>query len=131
MSAYVVESETIHKIISGIVERGNEVIAGYRVEKDWDSRTRLSEFGQAMLRMNESAVGQRYHEHVEPTPYQFQRRAVLSHVQTFKALRCFLYQCGEGDVPQTDLYRALWEYLGNLAIELVSASDSYRSAHWG
>jgi hypothetical protein len=58
--------------------------------------------GTSLLIMNEAAVNASYNESSKRNaPYVWQAPPVFSVAQAFKTIRCFLYQCSEGDVPDT------------------------------
>lgn len=48
----------------------------------------------------------------------------------YKALRCWLYQCGEGSVPDDPLYVAFASYADALAVTLVERMPDYQAADW-
>lgn len=52
-------------------------------------------------------------------------------VQAYKSVGCLLYQCGEGDIPDSALYKALRNFEADLARELVQGSEEYEEALWG
>jgi hypothetical protein len=55
--------------------------------------------------MNREAYFQRYYELVDPdSAYAWDDRD-FTDGEMWKALQCFLYQCAEGDVDKSDLYR--------------------------
>ena len=52
-------------------------------------------------------------------------------VEQFKAMCCVLYQCCEGDVPNSRLYAALNRTAGELAQSIVQDLPEYEKAAWG
>jgi hypothetical protein len=48
-----------------------------------------------------------------------------------KLLRCWLYQCSEGEVPETALFKAFAELSNTLAQVVVSELAEYEAAPWG
>ena len=50
--------------------------------------------------------------------------------QGYKSLRCWLYQCLEGTVPDQPLYEALSRYADALAVTLVERMPAYQAADW-
>jgi hypothetical protein len=140
MSAYVVDDETINKIIDffyvkllgdshywparGIKE------AGYDLDDDFD-RARL---GTAMFALNVRAVNARYPgaaKQFRAMDYSYNPTVCPQPIQAYKSLQCWLYQCAEGDVPQTDLYKMFDEVQKQLAIEIVGNLPAYNAADWG
>lgn len=92
-----------------------------------------------LWRMNAEALVQRYRDSMED--YEADIAAYSAPVpandpyQVLKSTNCLLYQCAEGNVPETALYRelkaaaiALQEKLGGK--ERVNRSDRYSEAKW-
>lgn len=52
-------------------------------------------------------------------------------VSGVKALKCLAYQCAEGDVPETALFKELEAAAGEIAIEIVRRMPAYDNAAWG
>lgn len=48
-----------------------------------------------------------------------------------KACECLRYQCTEGDVPETSLFRALDALCEHIAREIAHATPAYKAAAWG
>lgn len=63
-------------------------------------------------------------------PYAF-TPLLVGAVPALKSLNCLLYQCSEGDVPETPLYRALDTLSDQWAQEIVSRLPEYAEARWG
>ena len=119
MSSYIVENETIDRIIS--------TMENTKIIHEWiDDKTT---FGQKLIDMNISAVDQRYSETNDPIKYTYNRRLV-SNVQGLKSLHYFLYQCMEGDVPESDLYIKMRRVSDCLAQTIIQKLPSYDKAEW-
>jgi len=54
-----------------------------------------------------------------------------SRVAAYKAASCLRYQCSEGDVPEQPLYKALVQFIGDLACETIDETDEYDACPWG
>lgn len=54
-----------------------------------------------------------------------------SRVTAYKAAQCLRYQCSEGDVPEQPLYKALVQFINDLACETLDETDAYEAAPWG
>ena len=97
MSAYVVEEETMNRILSGIPKQHLSVLDSI------PGRT-LTEKGRYLFRMNVDAVCQRYNdspsEYAYTAAYEFTRQTGVKLAQWVKSLSCLMYQCAEGDVPE-------------------------------
>lgn len=88
-----------------------------------------------LRKLNEQATGERYRN---VTPYEFQempkgefcRMAESNPWQMLKTFECYLYQCDEGSVPSTDLYKALREACRYYMKHLISKIPAYAEADW-
>jgi len=142
MSAYIVDNITINRIVNGLqlAQQGNRA---YPSPQYGEYSTLLmfadaKTFGNSMLAMNVTAVGQRYPQDTRNTmpgsracEYCPTRIHPPRPVQLLKSIGCFLYQCSEGDVPETnELYKALRSYEAALALHIVQRSDEYDKADW-
>lgn len=131
MSAFIVEKQTIDRIINSILARRTELTYAEGIPNiPFDNQEELTAFGQKLWNMNIDAVNQRYDESNDIPTYAFARIKV-SHIQALKSLRCFLYQCSEGDVPATKLYKELDKLSLELAYMITTESQAYDNAEWG
>jgi hypothetical protein len=79
------------------------------------------------------AVNVRYEENNQhiTTAFKFIPHGAAPRIQVFKSLACFLYQCAEGDIPETSpLYKALTEAKHLVAESIVHALPEYDQAKW-
>lgn len=96
-------------------------------------QTALQEFVQQCYRTNVEAVNQRYGDNGKPARLTFIPASGLpkwSDVQLFKYLECLSYQCAEGDVPESAIYKELESLIGQIARAIVGKSDEYEQAKW-
>ena len=123
MSSYIVDDKTIDRIIS-VLKQSNliDYIEGLCIVD-------LSDFGQELLNLNISAYDQRYGGKIGKYNYTFTECQVTT-VQGLKSLRCLLYQCLEGDVPNTKLYKQMRNACGDLAQHIVEKLLAYENAEW-
>jgi hypothetical protein len=61
----------------------------------------------------------------------FEKWADATPVEQFRAIRCLLYQCCEGKVPNSRLYDQLNHAAGELAQRIVQDLPDYDNASWG
>lgn len=122
MSAFMVDKKTIDRVITGMQTVGD----GGR-ERTEDE----SELGVELLAMNARAMNARYGDEIELEDYRFTPRPLDSRCQLFKAMRCFLYQCSEGDVPEESLFKRVAKAADALCHEIVTALPQYDRAEWG
>ena len=128
MSAYIVEKATIDRIVTYL--ETNEV---RREIEDYfrypTLRGTCAEQGQRLWTLNVRAVDARYEE-TNPVELYRHESNHCSKTQTLKSLRCFLYQCSEGDIPETPLYKDLSALADRLTMSIVEDLPEYESAQW-
>ena len=118
MSAFVVAEETINCVVTAMNE-------DHRL-----SGEQLDELGGKLWQMNADAVNARYSEKSgAPICYAHRTRAYTL-VQQYKATCCYLYQCSEGDVPQTELFKHVEDLSHRLAARIVSQLPEYQNSQW-
>ena len=52
------------------------------------------------------------------------------HYQLLKSLECYIYQCSEGNVPNTPIYKAIDDLSTRLAIFIATNQKEYEDAEW-
>ena len=145
MSAYVVDPETINRILTKLKD---ETTDGYihnlikDLEFDISSNDLLSDLGLAMYNTNANAVGQRYNEsefenlpgsiteNGKLVPYEFKLKYCPNSLQPLKSLHCWIYQCSEGNVSDTKIYKAFEEIAAMWAKRAVDSMPGYQAADW-
>jgi hypothetical protein len=140
MSAFMVEDQTINKVVTWLTREVSHnfpdmdwIAHKYGVDlvsEKWDEK-----LAHAMFQLNCDGVNARYGkdeaENFRPLNFTYKREIYHSSVQVLKSLRCWMYQCSEGDVPQTKLYR-FFEEVGNyLALHIIMDLPEYDEAEWG
>ena len=104
MSAFFVSKRTID----------NVVMLAKPMHMSGDERA--NDYGKELIDMNIEALDARYdikHSgewsdyHSALEEYVFEEHKDTSEAQQLKSLNCLLYQCSEGDVPETDLFKRL------------------------
>jgi hypothetical protein len=88
---------------------------------------------QVMENMNARALNDRYGDDISEciNPYPASVLKPANMVSLYKSLQCYLYQCCEGKVPETALYKALQNIANTLARYIVSDLPEYEAANWG
>lgn len=89
-----------------------------------------------LRRMNEQATGERYRD---ASPYEFRempkgewcRMAESNPWQLLKTFECYLYQCDEGSVKDSALFKALRDSCRFYMKHLVGKIPAYSEADWG
>ena len=142
MSAFIVEDKTINKIVTWfrreIYRRESSCIDHLAKKYDIDLISDLWDepLAKAMFALNCNAVNARYGEgeaeKFRPLDYTYRPEPYLTLIEVFKALQCWLYQCCEGDIPETSkLYQFFREIENYLARKIVSNLPEYDNAEWG
>ena len=157
MSAYVVEDETINRIVSWIEREtiGSNGMTYGQVSNslkqagfDPEDKGRAlkvvggkgapsfpERLGRAMFDLNCRAVRERYEDADESgmvgEANQFTRVSSADAFAVLKSLHCWHYQCSEGDVPNDPLYKAFEEIIHAIEGALVRQMPQYDTAAWG
>ena len=117
MSAFVVTDELIHRILTHLRTRFAS-FSGVRLQED----AGCSRLGKKLLTMNVKAVSYRYQEPALKIEYTFKEKD-SSQVQHLADLKCFAYECTEGNVPNMDLYKLMEMYTLLVARDLFHQYD--------
>ena len=136
MSAFYCNDSVITKCVTAVLKYAGDRFANLPMTRHDESRLG-SAVGTALREINVEALKQRYpgrlSEHELNTSYEFSGRVDAHPAVLLKALQCLQYQCAEGNVPETVLYRELGR-----VIDLVVAAEGpltgtpeYERAPWG
>lgn len=145
MSAFLVEDKTINKVVCTIARmiknhdlynaKNDLKILGYDFENDIEASQKL---GNDLYTMNCEAVTSRYTGDIlsmwrdkDNLAYQYDNGMGTVAIEAFKALQCLLYQCTEGNIPESKLYKTMRKIEGDLAISIVRDMPEYDVADWG
>ena len=151
MSAYVVENETINRIVAGLLYNTQHPrYENYTPDQLEHTLLRVHtaedvrELGEAMFKMNLQGVKARYSdlenksdaevaEMFRPGRPEYTYFAQLppTQLQLLKSINCLTYQCCEGDIPETrNLYKQLVDYALKLAFHITIVSKAYDALAW-
>ena len=87
-------------------------------------------YGQALIGMNYEAVNQRYEEKEKSSKFKL-KKTEFEVYQKIKNLHCFNYQCSEGDVPETPLFKFVEELIHTVENGMIIRTQIYEEAKWG
>ena len=89
--------------------------------------------GRKLFVMNGNALRARYGDgdHLRLPEFVFQNWTDAGPIEQFAAIRCLLYQCHEGKVRESQLYRALNHAAGEFVQRIVQDLPEYDRASWG
>jgi hypothetical protein len=140
MSAFIVADKTINHIVNWLRREKFLVSAipyklkglGFDTGKaGWAER-----LGYAMFQLNVIAVEARYGsgeaKRFRPLDYRYEVTHTVPLVQVLKSLQCWLYQCCEGEAPETALYQ-LFDHDVRVYLmgKIISQLPEYQRAEWG
>jgi hypothetical protein len=122
MSAYIVGDQTINRIVSHL--KLNRDLEWLRTEFCEAARaTSDAEIGAALFKMNCEAVESRYGvgeaAKFRDLDYQF-RREPASAREVYDEIKTLDYQCSEGDVPETALFKLLIQLKASVADAIIT-----------
>lgn len=141
MSAFVVNDRTINKIVTffslSTTEdwyRGQIKNIGY----DFGKPLSIEKLAKDMFFLNCEAVDKRYgkNEAEKFRDLNFRYHEVdfdeCDELEVIKSIRCWLYQCAEGEeIMQNPLYLVMEKLCGYLALNIVERTAEYKLAKWG
>jgi hypothetical protein len=136
VSAFLVADKTLNRIISYLDDelarsdwlRSKFTTAlGVNFAGDW--RTAL---GQKMWDLNQLALGYRYGDQKQEFFYQFSP-VPCPVIQAYKSVRCWLYQCCEGDIPEASKLYTFFDtvVVRHIANSIITKTPEYDQAEWG
>ncbi len=138
MSAFIVSVATMDAVvdlISAHQARAHRYVFGDVLLTADEAETRL---GRRLYALNEIAIDARYPGETRDThkfsgSYRFAMPCgTSSKAACVKQIDCLIYQCSEGDIPETsDDYKALVAIRDEIYDEIVSALPDYEAAPWG
>lgn len=140
MSAFIVENKTINRILAYMIADSDLCCyldtLGLDFTDDKLIEASATMLGRAMLAMNCAAYDARYGEGqaakvLGDDRYRYESIKTPSRFQAASSLRCFLYQCSEGDIPERKLFKAISHYADALAWSIVRDTPEYKNAEWG
>ena len=149
MSAFVIGTDTMDRCVKALSSLDASP-ALQRLISDGDPELELpTRLGRLLYAMNVDAVTQRYPDVIEkpedmpgvegasrlPRTYVFTGQwAIKSRKEEWidgvKALHSLQYQCFEGDVPESDRYKALADCVFIICEKIVKLIPAYEKAPW-
>lgn len=131
MSAFIVDRDTMQRVIFAAytLTRGDY---HRNLPESMKAKTpaQVAKLWARLFRLNAEAVSQRYGEPPSETPPMGGECAVKSITQAYASIRCLIYQCSEGDVPDRPLYNDLVELRKLTAEHIVMGSREFQRAEW-
>ena len=139
MSAFMVNTNVMAKVVTAILLNrdtfdGESTGRTAMLATPTASQKEVgAKIGQKLFLMNRRALSARYGcgDHMRLPEFVFESWADATPVEQFKAITCLLYQCSEGDVPNSPIYGELSRTAGELAQRIVQDLPEYEKASWG
>ncbi len=141
MSSFIVSNECMSNVINGLYwNHGFKEMYRHQIHKkmnldnyDKDSDLAYQDFGNKLFELNQKAVMARYPEdktnYAQIHKFEWKDRSV-SDLQFLKSVQCLMYQCSEGDVPNTELYKWLEVLERCLMAHIINKMPEYNQAAW-
>ena len=140
MSAFIVADKTINNVVNwlqreidhlSLIPDKLQKLGVDTTEDGWAER-----LGYAMFQLNINAVDARYGngeaKKFRKLDYRYQVTIPVPLVQVLKSLQCWLYQCSEGAVPETGLYKLFATDIQlYLMSKIIERLPEYQKADWG
>ena len=136
MSAFIVSDTTMNFVVNTIQDFDglrSSCFAPFLTDGEVD----CNKLGNKLFHLNNDAVCQRYDDHDDSNVIEFFRHTSLmpasdraEKCQRLKAVQCLIYQCSEGDVPETPLFKALDALSDWLQYNIISSLPEYNAAKW-
>lgn len=147
MSSFQVSTSCVDAIVGVVLHLGSDQLLPTFDSYADDNVKRYAgtKLGQALQDLNVAAVNYRYSSNDESPRYLYTKKVYNSNVKSFrgtgdsrtaalvrclKAIRCWSYQCSEGEF-ESILFVQMKEFLAGLAGTIVSSLPAYESAPWG
>jgi hypothetical protein len=135
MSSFLVSKETINNIVTGLTSKTwtDCIMWDYPFKDVINEDEDFNKLGKELIKLNLLALGKRYGDELneeEINNYEFNFKD-SSKIQFIKNLQCFLYQCSEGDIINTKLFKDLRKVEIALINDYINDLEEYKTAKWG
>ena len=137
MSAFIVSEKTMSDIIYNLYW-SHKFKDRYYILNDNDIQTEadFDKLAIQLFKMNQDAIRQRYNEpensdYSAIPEYVDWNTGTINKYQCLKSMQCLRYQCPEGDVPKTKLFKFLEDLISAWMDYIISGLPEYDNASWG
>lgn len=135
MSAFIVKNKTINNIVA-VLARDEFMIR--LINQEFNVNIKLdsgrSYFAHRLYALNVSSVGARYGsaDDMVGNGFQYKHEYDVGILKSFKDLQCLLYQCDEGEVPSTKLFKFMDTVaFKHIAKKIIYDLPEYDLLGWG
>jgi hypothetical protein len=125
MSAFIVSTDCMDRVVDAIKKFHRGAFDGLAV----DAAEFGTQIGRKLYDLNVEAVNCRYGEAVEPPCYHYSPTSPEK-IVAYKAIRCLLYQCSEGDIDERPLFKELARFSDQLAHKIAWEHPQWENAPW-
>ena len=141
MSAFIVSDSTLQNIVrflhSDVVFSNSSPFYGAldRTLLKHGFNLKLPEHNDRLIKemalLNRLGVNERYDERELEADVRYAGGCPPGMIQAYKSLKCFLYQCCEGDIPETnELYKMFDKISDSMAHAIVRNLPEYENGKW-
>lgn len=140
MSAFIVSDKTMSVVVNAISFLCWEMPAyglyGSGFRREWEEQTGIDprenagDLYRALFDLNTEAVDQRYNEENVREYPKYDVTLDVNNYQRLKSMQCLLYQCSEGNVPESRLYKMLERSINRMALHIAEGAEQYDKANW-
>jgi len=143
MSAFIVQDKTINQIVNWLIfdddypsaeNTYGEVskIIKDEFKIDFNHSEAREILAYKMYQLNCKAVDHRYNEQNDDCSSNFKYlfKYPTNRAQALKSLSCWLYQCSEGDIPKSKLYKVFKRVQSVIAYHIATSTPEYEQAGW-
>jgi len=129
MSAFLVKNSTLSKLADALRGYDKDLYEEYKTDYD---------LAKDLYEMNVQALKERYEDPsdlIRPFEFTDEYWLDIEHnpkdkAQFFMSLACYLYQCFEGEVPKSELYKKLEDIEWRLSHEIAMKWAEKQGAEW-
>ena len=131
MSAFIVSKATMNRVVKAIDKNSHGTWAGLVTSTSRD----LDNVGRELYAMNKAAMRERYGKDDEEANRKITYRyggaaSAATNLEFYMAVGCLLYQCSEGKVPETSLFKALDALHDHLGHKIAGDLCRARNIPW-
>lgn len=122
MSAFIVSTNCMDRVVETILQRHPTATSQFL-------GLNANEIGAKLYAMNKAAVDYRYSED-SVVPEYIYHRCLDGEIARYKAIQCYLYQCSEGRIDETLLFKEIEAIAAGLAETIIGRLPQYEAAGW-
>lgn len=137
MSAFMLSDYALSKLARAALAVAPDLFAGYndghKSMTIYGSPTPAEWLATDLFLLNGLAMRARYGEVHDAAEFRYEesRGGHDTDVRLYKSIRCFLYQCSEGDVPEKPLFKLMEQFSADVAGDIIWALPSWDELPWG